>query len=154
MSKKKQKFSDIWINQTNLGKQFGLSAIAMGKKLQELGLKNAQGKPTEQATAEEYCKSTPLKDGTPFFLWNRQKVENLMLASGAEKLDSKEVKARDLATAWLKLHKQVQKAVSSIEEDLLYEEAQELHKQAKRLGVIERVNQILQEHKCTDLMEK
>lgn len=34
-----QKVTDIWANQTHLGKQFGLSAIAMGKKLKELGLR-------------------------------------------------------------------------------------------------------------------
>lgn len=28
-----QKFTDVWANQTYLGKQFGLSAIAMSKKL-------------------------------------------------------------------------------------------------------------------------
>ena len=33
MGKKgRQKFTDVWANQTNLGKQFGLSAVAMGKK--------------------------------------------------------------------------------------------------------------------------
>lgn len=30
---RKQKFSDIWSNLTNLGKEYGLSAIKMGKKL-------------------------------------------------------------------------------------------------------------------------
>ena len=40
MGKKgRQKFTDVWANQTNLGKQFGLSAVAMGKKLNGL-LKN------------------------------------------------------------------------------------------------------------------
>lgn len=67
MSKKKPKFSDIWINQTNLGKQFNLSAVAIGKKLKEMGLREASGAPSTKALEEGYCKSTPLKDGTPFF---------------------------------------------------------------------------------------
>src|SRR5260370_37523535 len=33
-----QKFSDIWANQTNLGKQFGLSAIVYGKEAEGAGL--------------------------------------------------------------------------------------------------------------------
>jgi hypothetical protein len=66
-----QKFTDLWANQTNLGKQFGLSAIAMGKKLKELGLQGEVGKPTVQALVEGYCTSTPLKDATPFFMWQR-----------------------------------------------------------------------------------
>ncbi|MEQ9238611.1 MAG: hypothetical protein RIG66_31510 [Coleofasciculus sp. E2-BRE-01] len=32
---KRNQFTKTWANQTNLGKQFGLSAIAMGKKLVE-----------------------------------------------------------------------------------------------------------------------
>ena len=50
MGKKgRQKFADVWANQTSLGKQFGLSAIAMGKKLKELGLRGEDGNPTTQA---------------------------------------------------------------------------------------------------------
>ena len=45
------KFADVWVNQTTLGKQFGLSAIAMGKKLKELGLRSDDGNPTTLATA-------------------------------------------------------------------------------------------------------
>src|SRR5258708_10927308 len=61
-----QKFTDIWANQTTFGKQFGLSAIAMGKKLKELGLRTKDGNPTAQALCQSYCTPMPLKDGTPF----------------------------------------------------------------------------------------
>jgi len=64
--KRHQKFTDIWANQTHLGKQFGLSAIAMGKKLKELSLRAEDGNPTAQALCQSYCTPTPLKDGTPF----------------------------------------------------------------------------------------
>ena len=67
MGKKgRQTFTDVWANQTNLGKQFGLSPIAMGKKLKELKLRGEDGNPTAQALCQGYCTSTPLKDGTPF----------------------------------------------------------------------------------------
>lgn len=78
--KSHQKFTDIWANQTTLGKQFGLSAPGMGKKLKELGLRDEEGHPTERALTEGYCTSTPFKDGTPFFIWHRQKTEELMQA--------------------------------------------------------------------------
>jgi hypothetical protein len=87
----RQKFTDIWANQTDLGKQFGLSAIAMGKKLKELGLRGEDGNPTTLALGQGYCTSTPLKDGTPFFMWNRQQVEELMQAHGYQRLDPQEV---------------------------------------------------------------
>jgi hypothetical protein len=107
MGKKgRQKFADVWANQTNLGKQFGLSAIAMGKKLKELGLRSEDGNPTAQAICQGYCTSTPLKDGTPFFMWNRQQVEELMQEQGYQRLDPQEVKARELADSWVQVHEQ------------------------------------------------
>jgi hypothetical protein len=71
----RQKIADVWANQMTLGKQFGLSATAMGKKLKELGLRGEDGNPTAQALCHGYCTQTPLKDGTPFYMWNRQQVE-------------------------------------------------------------------------------
>jgi hypothetical protein len=106
MGKKKPKFADVWVNQTTLGKQFGLSAIAIGKKLKELELRSEDGKPTDRALSEQYCKSTPLKDGTPFFMWHKKKVAELMQATGHQKLDPQEVKARELADAWVRINQQ------------------------------------------------
>ena len=50
-----QKFTDVWANQTNLGKQFGLSPIAMGKKLKELGLRGEDGNPAHATLRTHYC---------------------------------------------------------------------------------------------------
>ncbi len=147
MGKKKPKFSDIWVNQTTLGKQFGLSAVAIGKKLKELGLRSEDGKPTEQALSEEFCKSTPLKDGTPFFMWNKQKVAGLMQDAGHQKLDPKEVKARELADDWIRINTQFQEAVYGIEEEICIEESKEVKQEAKRRSLIDRVNEILRERK-------
>jgi hypothetical protein len=75
----KKKFNQTWVNQTSLGNMFGLSAIKIGKILIELGLKDAQkGSATEKALSEGYARSTPLKDGTPYFMWNLQKVKSLI----------------------------------------------------------------------------
>ncbi|HAX77341.1 MAG TPA: hypothetical protein DCY88_16280 [Cyanobacteria bacterium UBA11372] len=148
MSKKKTKFSDIWVNQTVLGKQFGLSAIAMGKQLKELGLRSKEtGTPTQEAIENGFCQSTPLKDGTPFFMWNKAKVAELMQAQGHEKLDAKEIKYRELADDWMRVYKRFQEAVSGIEDEMCYEEAQDIKKQAKRAGLIERVNEIMRDRK-------
>jgi hypothetical protein len=74
MSKKHPRFRDLWVNQTELGRHFGMSAVAIGKKLQEVGLRTEQKEPSEQAKADGYCRYTPMKDGTPFYLWNKEKV--------------------------------------------------------------------------------
>jgi hypothetical protein len=145
--KSRQKFADIWANQTNLGKQFGLSAITMGKKLKELRLRGEDGNPTEQALSGGYCKLTPLKDGTPFFMWNRQKIEELMQANGYQRLDPQEVRARELADSWVRVHKQLQEAIYGVEEELFFEEAQDIKKEAGRRGLTDRVNELLRERK-------
>ncbi|OEU43672.1 hypothetical protein BGV40_02860 [Methanosarcina sp. Ant1] len=76
---KKKKFNQIWSNQTNLGKKFGLSAIAIGKLLIEEGLKDQKTRSaTKKAIDEGYAKDTPLKDGTPYFMWNIEKVRPLI----------------------------------------------------------------------------
>ena len=103
---KKTKFNQMWSNQTNLGKKFGLSAIAVGKLLIEAGLKDPTTKlATEKALKEGYAKSTPLKDDTPYFMWNIEKVRPLI--------------AKD--------HEQISKVDYWVNEVLaIYKEAQEL----------------------------
>jgi hypothetical protein len=64
-----RKFGDQWKNQTELGKRFGLSSIAVGKILSEHGLKEGK-QATKKAIDEKYAIFTPLQDGTPFYLWN------------------------------------------------------------------------------------
>jgi hypothetical protein len=145
--KNRQRFPDVWANQTTLGKQFGLSAPAMGKKLKELGLRSEEGHPTERALSEGYCTSTPLKDGTPFFMWNRRQVEELMRAHGYQQLNPREVGARELADRWVQVHKQWQEAVYGVEEELLMEEARDIEKEARRRGLTERVNALLRERR-------
>src|SRR5260370_41379944 len=136
----RQKFADVWANQTTLGKQFGLSAMAMGKKLKELGLRGEDGHPTAQALGQGYCTPTPLKDGTPFFLWNRQQVEELMRAHGYQRLDPQEVKAHELADSWVHVHKQWQEAIYGVARELLMEDARAIKKDARRRGSTRGVN--------------
>jgi hypothetical protein len=119
----------------------------MSKKLKELRLRGEDGNPTEQALSDGYCTSTPLKYGTPYFMWNRQKIEELMGERGYQRLDPQEVKARELADNWVQVHKQWQKAIYGVEEELLIEEAQDIKKEARRRGLTERVNALLRELK-------
>jgi hypothetical protein len=45
----------------------------------EAGLKDPATKlASQKALDEEYAKSTPLKDGTPYFMWNIDKVRGLI----------------------------------------------------------------------------
>jgi hypothetical protein len=148
MAKKgKEKFRDTWSNLTNLGKEYGLSAIKMGKKLKELGLRDEHGNATEKALTEGFAKLTPLKDGTPFYMWHNQNISKLMEETGEQKLDKNEVLAQELAKEWIRINKLYGEAVYKIEEDLLWMDADEIRKEARKKGLIPRVNEILTERK-------
>jgi len=109
MSKKRPpRFRDIWVNQTELGRHFGMSAVAIGKKLCEVGLRTEQKDPTERAKTEGYCRFTPMKDGTPFYLWNKEKVATLLRQSGMSQLSEIEVDARDTAQMLIDLERQAE----------------------------------------------
>lgn len=80
---KRERFSQTWVTQTQLGRRFNLSARAVGQLLVDLGLRTydaAQGQyvPSQRAVDEQLCVSTPLKDGTPFFMWNKRKVTEMI----------------------------------------------------------------------------
>jgi hypothetical protein len=103
---KRSTFANTRVNQTELGKHFGMSAVAVGKKLVELGLRGPDRQPTEKALSEGFCRSTPLKDGTPFFLWNKQKVSALLRASGAQQLSQADAQAYETARQIIALDKE------------------------------------------------
>ncbi|MBL1209445.1 hypothetical protein [Geminocystis sp. GBBB08] len=145
--KRNKKFTDIWSNLTNLGKIYGLSAIKMGKKLKELGLRNDEGKPTEKALLEGFAQSTPLKDGSPFYMWHKHKILELMRETGFQKLDENEILAQDLAKEWIKINQLYEEAISGFEEEGLFMEAEEIRKTAIKKGLIPKINEILTEKK-------
>ena len=79
MGKSHKIFRKTWCNQGTLGKKFGLTAIEVGKKLIAFGLKDRKtGLATSRAVSEGYAKSTPLRNGTPFYMWSRNKVTKLL----------------------------------------------------------------------------
>lgn len=96
------------MNQTELGQHFGMSAVAIGKKLCEVGLRTEQKEPTERAKTEGYCRFTPMKDGTPFYLWNKEKVSTLLRERGMSQLSEIEVEARGTAQMLIDLQRQAE----------------------------------------------
>jgi hypothetical protein len=125
MSKKEEKFKDIWVNQSTLGKEFNLSAVAIGKKLKELELRRADGTPTAKALSEGYCRAAPLKDGTPFFLWHKRKVKHLLQASGLNSLSEQELRCKEWAELLIEaecLFNQGEGKVAYMMHDSVYDE--------------------------------
>ena len=85
-----------------------MSAIAMGKKLIELGLRTPGKAPTELAIDGDYCRLTPMKDGTPFYLWEKNKVGALLRSAGVQQLSHAEVEARETAQSLIQAHAQAE----------------------------------------------
>jgi hypothetical protein len=142
MSKNK-KFKQTYTNLTDLGKQFGLSAVAIGKKLKELGLRQVDGTPDPRALEDGTAKFTPLADGTPHYMWNRRKVAELIEYAGLQKLPKDEVQTRELADAWIRTLRLLEESVYGIEGDLAYEEQNDIRRDARKAGLTERVNALL-----------
>ena len=101
--------SKPWINQKELGKQFNLSAIAVGKKLKEWGLKDANNTPTAFALEQEYALNTPLKSGLPVYLWNSEKVSDKLKEEGFVHLSSPEVRCKSYAQSLISCEKQLER---------------------------------------------
>src|SRR5260370_38282466 len=110
MSKKHRRFRELWVNQTELGQHFGMSAVAIGKKRREVGLRTEQKEPSERAKTEGDCRFTPMKDGTPFYLWNKEKVAGLLRESGISQLIESEVAPRNTATMLIVQNRQPKEA--------------------------------------------
>lgn len=149
MSKKQERFRDIWVNQTTLGSLFNLSAVSMGKKLKELRLRGPDGTPTEKALSEGYCRATPLKDGTPFFMWHKKRVKSLLQTSGLQPLSEREVRCKELAESLIEaelLFDQGQDKLAYMMQDSVYEEM--------KPGDISVINRFLKELGSTQQLEE
>ncbi len=151
MGKRKNKFKSTWKNQKELGLIYGKSAIAIGKALVELGLKDSDSKEATQVALDEgLAKSTPLADGTPFFLWHKQKVcqelDNLKGWSRQSQEDRDLQKWTSEYISWVKKAlKADEKGEHHVVVDGLYDEALSYAKRIKKRGTefVERANQLI-----------
>ena len=141
MGKSTNKFKQTWKNQSELGLIYGKSAIAVGKALTELGLKDSSTKnPTDMALTEEIAKSTPLKDGTAFYLWHKTKAcGKLDSLEGWERISQEQRDLQRLTKKYISLIKEGNRSLDRGEHhaiaDGLWEEAKSVRKQIKKRGV-------------------
>lgn len=86
------KFQETWATQSEIGKKFGISAVAVGKILLENGLRDSNSKlPTQKALSENWYVETPLKDGTPHYMWDIKKIEGLLISAGINPREKHEI---------------------------------------------------------------
>ena len=105
--KRKPKFEQVWGSLTDIGVGFGLSAVKVGAALKQMGLRDSNGKPTEDTLAKGLAVATPTRTGHEHYMWNRWEIARLLQEQG----HSKKVDTRDpLHPVAAEVHKLIQEA--------------------------------------------
>jgi hypothetical protein len=118
--KKKQGYRKNWRTLTELGQEFGVTAIKFGNLLKQHGLREKSGEPTAAAKDGGYFEKIEPKQGSPYYLWHRERVSEYLISKGVQKAGvstaeaSKMTEARKLARSYI--------------------EAQELDNEGSKLG--------------------
>lgn len=140
---KKNNFRKTWKTLTELGQEFGVSAIKFGNLLKEHGLREKDGKPSSTAKEGGYFEEVIPKEGKPYYLWHREKTVNFLVDRGIEKKGVSALEA-ELMTQARKLARSYQEAIELEEEGskLGYLMFDELIPEIKKIG-LERFNKAL-----------
>ena len=94
---KRKGFRDNWASQTDIGKRYGMSAIAVGKVLAEHGLRDATTRlATPKALTDGWCVETPLQSGAMHYMWAIGKVRDLLGRDGHATITRAEREANEL----------------------------------------------------------
>lgn len=89
---KKNNFRKVWKTLTELGQEFGVSAIKFGNLLKQYGLRQKDGEPTQMAKDGGFFEKITPTEGKPYYLWHRQKTSDYLISKGVAK---KGVSAKD-----------------------------------------------------------
>lgn len=66
----KSHFSRKYASLTDIGRQFGMSAVALGHRLEEASWRDHAGhKPTADSLSSGRAVGAPLRDGIPHYMW-------------------------------------------------------------------------------------
>ena len=133
---KKNNFRKIWRTLTELGQEFGVSAVKFGNLLKQHGLREKDGEPTQHAKDGSFCEKIVPNEGKPYYLWHRDKTIEFLMSKGVEKSGvsakeaSKITEARKLAREWIEAQR-----LDDEGSKLGYMMACELEPEIKRIGV-------------------
>jgi hypothetical protein len=133
---KKNNFRKTWRTLTELGQEFGVSAVKFGNLLKQHGLREKDGEPTQNAKDGSFCEKIVPNEGKPYYLWHRDKTVEFLISKGVEKIGvsakeaSKITEARKLAREWIEAQK-----LDDEGSKLGYMMACELEPEIKRIGV-------------------
>ncbi|MEG3834001.1 MULTISPECIES: hypothetical protein [unclassified Microcoleus] len=104
---KNKNFRKEWRTLTELGQEFGMSAVKFGNLLKQHELREKSGEPSQAAHEDGFVQKISPKDGKPYFLWHHKRtsdrlVELLVPKSGVSTEEaSKMTEARKLAREYI-----------------------------------------------------
>ena len=133
---KKNNFRKTWRTLTELGQEFGVSAVKFGNLLKQHGLREKDGEPTQNAKDGGFFEKIVSNDGKPYYLWHRDKTVEFLQSLGVKKngVSSQEAlkttEARKLAREWIEAQR-----LDDEGSKLGYIMACELEREIKRIGV-------------------
>lgn len=108
---KKNNFRKTWRTLTELGQEFGVSAIKFGNLLKQHGLREKNGEPTQLAKDGSFFDKITPKEGKPYYLWHHDKTSEYLVSQGVAKsgVSAKEAEkmteARKLARSYMEAQK-------------------------------------------------
>ncbi len=108
---KKNNFRKTWRTLTELGQEFGVSAVKFGNLLKLHGLREKDGSPTPLAEEGSFFEKITPSEGKPYYLWHRDKTVDYLVRAGVEKtgVSAKEAtldtEARKIAKSYLEAQK-------------------------------------------------
>ncbi|KYC36237.1 hypothetical protein WA1_41665 [Scytonema hofmannii PCC 7110] len=135
MSKRKN-FRKTWRTLTEIGQEFGVSAVKFGNLLKQYGLREKDGEPTQTAKDNGFFEKLVPNDGKAYYLWHRDKTVEFLVSQGVEKSGisakeaSKTTEARKLAREWIEAQR-----LDDEGSKLGYFMACELEPEIKKIGV-------------------
>jgi len=133
---KKNNFRKTWRTLTEVGQEFGVSALKLGNLLKQHGLREKDGEPTQKAKDGGFFEKIIPNEGKPYYLWHRDKTVEFLLSQGVEKngVSAKDAlcttEARKLARAWIEAQR-----LDDEGSKLGYMVVCELEPEIKRVGV-------------------
>lgn len=68
------KYTYSHMTQTQLGDLFGVTSHKIGQWLKDIGLRDADGKPSDEAHREGYCKQAPSGPSGYHWVWNSEQT--------------------------------------------------------------------------------
>ncbi|ACK71416.1 hypothetical protein PCC7424_3014 [Gloeothece citriformis PCC 7424] len=140
---KKNNFRKTWKTLTELGQEFGVSAIKFGSLLKQYGLREQDGEPSQMAKEGGFFEKITPSEGKPYYLWHRQKTSDYLISQGVPK-EGISAKDAEKMTEARKLARSYMEALKLDDEGskLGYMMISEMVDDIKKVG-LERFNQAL-----------